>query len=422
MGITKFVLRRPVTTFLVILCLIVFGISSLFGSKLELIPNMEMPMMVVTAIYPGASPKDVNDLVTKPIEDKVETLSSVKQVTSYSNENMAFVLLQYEYGTNMDKAYTDLKKSLDSVKGSLPDDVDTPNIMEFNINDAATMTIAVNNDAQENLYNYVDNNIVPEIEKLSSVASVDVSGGRENYIKVEAIPEKLAQYKLSLQSLAQAVSGADFSYPAGKTTLGSQSLSVTTGETFDTLESLKNIPITLPSGSTIYLQDVAKIYSTYADASGIGRYDGKDTIALGIHMQESSSAGEVSRQLHKVIDERDHGTVQAFPVGHVLKPHRRNFHEIPYMGPVFFHSETLEGLRRDLCVRSGGFRRRRSVQKSFLQFLRILSDFRIRRIGGIPQNPVKHKALVKVRGEPFPAERPVHIEHGDAVSSPHEIG
>jgi multidrug efflux pump subunit AcrB len=303
MGITKFVLRRPVTTFLVILCLIVFGISSLFGSKLELIPNMEMPMMVVTAVYPGASPKDVNDLVTKPIEDKVETLSSVKQVTSYSNENMAFVLLQYEYGTNMDKAYTDLKKSLDSVKGSLPDDVDTPNIMEFNINDAATMTIAVNNDAQENLYNYVDNNIVPEIEKLSSVASVDVSGGRENYIKVEAIPEKLAQYKLSLQSLAQAVSGADFSYPAGKTTLGSQFLSVTTGETFDTLESLKNIPITLPSGSTIYLQDVAKIYSTYADASGIGRYDGKDTIALGIHMQESSSAGEVSRQLHKVIDE-----------------------------------------------------------------------------------------------------------------------
>lgn len=303
MGLTKYVLRRPVTTFLVVLCLIVFGLSSVFSSKLELTPDMEMPMMVVYALYPGANPEDVNDLVTKPIEDEVETLSSVKEVTSYSNENMSFVLLQYEYGTNMDKAYTDLKKSMDSVASDLPDDVDTPNILEFDINDVAQMTVAVNNDAEENLYNYVDNSIVPEIEKLSSVASVDISGGRENYIKVEAIPEKLSQYQLSLQSLATAVASADFSYPAGDTTMGSQSLSVTTGADYDTIESLKNIPLTLSTGSTIYLKDVANVYSTYDDAAGIGRYDGKDTIALGIHMQEDSSASEVSSQVHEVIDE-----------------------------------------------------------------------------------------------------------------------
>ncbi|MBO5573189.1 MAG: efflux RND transporter permease subunit, partial [Clostridium sp.] len=123
MGLTKLVLRRPVTTFLVVLCLIVFGSSSLLSSKLELTPDMELPMMVVYAMYPGAAPEDVSELVTKPIEDDLSTLNNVKQTTSYSMENVSFILLQYEYGTNMDKAYTELKKAMDAVKMSLPDDV-----------------------------------------------------------------------------------------------------------------------------------------------------------------------------------------------------------------------------------------------------------------------------------------------------------
>lgn len=302
MGLTKQVLRRPVTTFLVVLCLLVFGLSSVIGSKMELTPDMEMPMLVVYAIYPGANPEDVDELVTHPIEDKISTLNGVDTVTSYSNENASFVLLQYEYGTNMDSAYNDLKKSMDAVKSGLPDGVETPSIMEFNINDMASMTVAVNNDAEGNLYNYVDNNIKPELEKLGSVASIDVSGGRQEYIKVEALPEKLTQYHLSISQLADAVASADTTYPAGSTKSGSQSLSVSTGQSFKDMESLKNIPITLPGGSTIYLQDVANVYSTLDEATSIGRYDGKDTITLGLHMTESSSANEMSRDVHRVMD------------------------------------------------------------------------------------------------------------------------
>ncbi|MCR5370810.1 MAG: efflux RND transporter permease subunit [Clostridium sp.] len=302
MGLTKLVLRRPVTTFLVVLCLIVFGSSSLLSSKLELTPDMELPMMVVYAMYPGAAPEDVSELVTKPIEDNLSTLNNVKQTTSYSMENVSFVLLQYEYGTNMDKAYTDLKKSMDIVKATLPDDVETPTIVEFDINSMASLTIAVNNDAASNLYNYVNDNIVPEIEKLGSVASVDVSGGREEYIKVEVIPEKLAQYHLSISSVANAVATADLSYPAGTVKVGNQKLSVSTGVDFDDMESLKQIPITLASGDVIYLQDVANVNTSLKEAAGIGRYNGQDTIALGIHMQDSSSASELSRDVLRTID------------------------------------------------------------------------------------------------------------------------
>lgn len=303
MGLTRSVLKRPVTTVLAVLCLIVFGITSVFSSKLELTPEMEMPMMVVFAIYPGANPEDVDELVTKPIEDEIGTLNGIKSVNSYSNENMSIVLLQYEYGTDMDKAYSDLRKKTDAMQSSLPDDVDTPTIMEFNINDQATMTLAINNDKAENLYNYVDEKIVPEFEKISSVASVDISGGREQYVRVELIPEKLKQYHMSMSSVVTAVASADLAYPAGSTEVGNQNLSVTTGVEFKDEESLKRIPITVGGGSTIYLEDVANIYSTLEDAQGIGRYNGRDTISVGIKKQQKSSAGEVSKAVNRTIDQ-----------------------------------------------------------------------------------------------------------------------
>ena len=302
MGITKYVLKRPVTTVLVVLCLFVFGLSSLLSSKLELTPDMEMPMLVVFATYPGANPEDVEELVTEPIEDSVATLNGIDRIISYSNENMAFLLLSYEYGEDMDKAYTDLKKAMDMVKLTLPEDVDTPNIIEFNIDQMPSMMLAVNNETAKNLYNYVDSSVVPELEKLGSVASINMAGGREEYIRVQVIPEKLAQYRLSISSLATAVANADISYPAGTTIMGTQELSVSTGVDFDDPESLKNIPITLMSGDTIYLRDVANVSTTLKDASGLGRYNGEDTIALSVMRQEKSSAGEVSKDVMKTVD------------------------------------------------------------------------------------------------------------------------
>ena len=302
MGLTKYVLKRPVTTVLAVLCLLVFGISSVTSSKLELIPEMNMPMMLVSTIYPGASPDDINELVTKPIEDQVGILNGIKTTTSMSNENVSIVLLEYEYGTNMDKAYSDLKKKMDSVQAELPEDAQTPSIMEMDINSQPSMYLAVNNDTQENLYNYVDNKIVPEFEKLSNVASVDMSGGRPQYVRVELLADKLNQYHLSMNSVITAISSGSFSYPAGDTLVGSQNLSVTSGVDYDTVEKLKTIPITVGSGDIIYLEDVANIYEALEDQSGIGRYKGKDTISLGIKKQQSSSDMEVSKSVTRVME------------------------------------------------------------------------------------------------------------------------
>lgn len=302
MGLTKTVLRRPVTTVLVVLCLIVFGISSIFSSKLELMSEMDMPMLIVSAVYPGASPDDVEELVIKVIEDEVGTLSGIDTIMSLSSENFGMVMLSYDYGQDIDVAYDDLKKRLDSLASDLPDDVDTPTIIEMDINDTASLMLAINNNAEDNLYNYVDGTIIPELEKLSCVANVDVSGGREEYIRVELVPEKLAQYHLNMNSIAGMIASADFSMPVGSTIVGGKELSVSSDADFGTLELLKAIPLTLGNGNIIYLEDVANIYTALEDKDSIGRYNGVDTVSIGVKKNQDSTDIETSREVMKVLN------------------------------------------------------------------------------------------------------------------------
>ncbi len=300
MSLTKTVLKRPVTTVLCVLCLVVFGLLSVFNSKLELTPEMEMPMMVVSTIYAGANPEDINDLITKPIEDEVSTLTGIDNITSMSNENVSIVLMQYEYGTDMDQAYSDLKKKIDGLGRDLPEDAQAPNIMEFDINDQASIYLAVNNPEAGNLYNYVNNQIVPEFEKLSSVASVDISGGREEYIRVMLDAQ---QYHLSMQTVVSTLASADFTYPAGNTKVGGLDLSVSAGVEYPTVESLKKIPLVTGNGNILYIEDIAEVGYNLEEAAGIGRYNGNDTVTVSIKKQQQSSAMDVSRQVNRAINQ-----------------------------------------------------------------------------------------------------------------------
>ncbi|MCI8950443.1 MAG: efflux RND transporter permease subunit [Lachnospiraceae bacterium] len=302
MNLTKIVLKRPVTTVLCVLCLVVFGLLSVFNAKLELTPEMEMPMMVVSTVYAGANPEDINDLITKPIEDEVSTLSGIDSLTSMSNENVSIVLMQYEYGTDMDQAYSDLKKKIDALERDLPEDAQAPNIMEFDINDQASIYLAINNPEAGNLYNYVNNQIVPEFEKLSSVASVDISGGQGEYIRVLLDAQKLQQYHLSMQSVVTALSGADFTYPAGNTKVGGLDLSVSAGVEYPTIDSLKKIPLVTGNGNILYIEDIGQVGYHLEDAAGIGRYNGNDTVTVSIKKQQQSTAMDVSRQVTRVIN------------------------------------------------------------------------------------------------------------------------
>ena len=300
-AITKLILRRPVSTFLAVLSLLFFGFIAFTTMKMELLPDMNFPYMIVSTVYPGASPEDIDELVSKPIEEEVSLLSDVEEVQSRSLENVSMVIVRYRYGTNMDRAYDKLKKKLDVLKGNLPDDAEDPDYIEFDINAQAGMVLAISDKTKANLYNYVKNNIEPEMEKLSSVASVSLSGGQAEYVRVELSEEKLAQYHLTMENIIQMIKASDFTYPAGSTYYGKQKLSLSVSEDYSTIEKLKNLPLLTGTGNTLYLRDLATVSESLEEKSGIGRYNGEDTIGLSLSKTQTESDIGMSRDVKETI-------------------------------------------------------------------------------------------------------------------------
>lgn len=258
MGVTKFVLKRPVTVFMALLCLLVFGISSVFNATLEQMPDTDQPMLIVMAMYSGAGPEDVDELVTQVIEDAVTTLEGVESVSSTSSEGSAMIMLEYGYDEDMSEAYDELKQTLDGLR-ELPEDADV-SVMEMSMNAGTTLMLSVSHSTEEDLYDYVDQNVVPVLEQISTVAEGSSMGGSSEYIRVELKPEKMKQYQVTTSLIISAINAADLSYPSGNAVYGNLQLSVTTSIDTDTLDELLQVPITTAAGKTVYLEDIADVY------------------------------------------------------------------------------------------------------------------------------------------------------------------
>lgn len=292
MNLTKTALKRPVSCVLIVVALVVFSISSLLGFKLELTPNMELPMLIVVSIYPGADPETVDELVTSVVEDAGSSLSGVDEIISQSFENQSMVLFEYEYGVDIDECYSDLRSALDTASLQLPDDVDTPTVIEMNMNSVPQMVLSARETGDIDLLKVIEEAVVPELEKISGVAQVQTSGGSEDYIRVELDETLMNQYGLTMDSMAQMLSMIDFSYPAGNVSQGSQDISITTSMDYSTVQKLREAPLTTNKGSVITLQDVANVTMANEAVSNISRYDGQDNVSLSI--QTKSSYGTVN--------------------------------------------------------------------------------------------------------------------------------
>lgn len=300
MGFTRLVLKRPVTVLMGLLCLLVFGISSVFSATLEQMPDTDQPMMIVSASYSGVSPEDMDELVTKPIEDRVSTLEGIKSMSSTSSEGRSMIMLEYEYEQDMDEAYDDLKKSLDNIR-DLPDDVE-PSIMQMNSNARAGLSMSISHATEENLYGYVEQKIVPELEKLGSIADVSTMGGNSEYIRVELRSDAMEQYQVTMSNITSAMGSANLSYPSGSAVSGNTELSVTTMMENKTLDDILRVPITTAAGKLVYLKDVADVYYTEEQRGGVSRYNGQETISISLTKQQNATAMDMSSDVRKVVD------------------------------------------------------------------------------------------------------------------------
>lgn len=299
MNITKLVLRRPVSTALVVLAIVVFGVFSIFNFDMELIPDIDMPMMLVYTVYPGASPESVEQLITKEVEDAGEALSGVQSCLSYSYENYSMVAFTYDYDTDMNEGYTNLSAALDML--NLPDDARDPVIMQMDVNAMDTITISASNDGSSDMMAYINDVVVPKLESIPNVAKVSVDGGKENYIRVSLNQEKMNQYGLTMTMIAGYVGAGEYNIPAGKISAGSQNISVSTSSKFLNLDDIKNITLTTQTGAIIRLGDVADITFASQEATAISKYNGETAVTIGVVKNQNAATVNVANKVKKEI-------------------------------------------------------------------------------------------------------------------------
>lgn len=212
MNIAKACIQHKVATLLAVIMVILFGI--LYGTKLQmaLMPNMELPMAVVMTTYVGASPSDIEELVTDPLESAIMSVSGVDSIDSTSSENVSTIQITYLDGTDLDIAATKLREQFDQV--SLPDDASDPMIINLNISDMMpTAMIALIGDDLSQLQTLAEDVVSPSLERIDGVAQVSVNGGLDQQISVEIDPAKAAGFGLSGSYISQFLAGQNLLYP-----------------------------------------------------------------------------------------------------------------------------------------------------------------------------------------------------------------
>lgn len=301
-SLTKLALKRPVSALLIVLAIGVFGIGSVFGFRLELTPEMEMPMLFVMTVYQGGDPETTQELVTKVVENSGKTLAGVDSIDSQTSADMSMVMFSYDYGTDIDEAYADLRSALDTASLQLPEDAHDPVIVEMNMNAADTMTLSVTTTGDTDVLTFVNDELEPELDRIADIADITVTGGQEDYIRIELHQDKMKQYGVTMANVATYIKTTDFTIPIGSVKQGTQKISSSASSKPETLIDLQNVPIVTNRGSVIKLSDIATVSMSAKDYSSVSRFNGNDSISIGIAKTQSAGTVNVSREVKDVIE------------------------------------------------------------------------------------------------------------------------
>lgn len=315
MKIASFCIKHKVTTIMAFIMIAIFGVTFYSNLKLSLLPNMEYPAAVVMSTYVGASPEDIEELVTRPLESSISTLAGVDSIQSTSSENVSMVTITYQDGTDVDQAAIKLREKFDLL--TLPDGASDPIIYNFNITDMMPVAvIALTGDDLIQLQSIADDTVGPALERLDGVASVSVSGGIQQQITVEVNATALAGYGLSMTDVSNYLAAANVLYPGGDVQNGTNVLTATTNGKFQTLEDVANTVLFLPTGGTIRLSEVANVYLDSDLGSSAAKVDGERCVILTVNKRSGANEVEISNKVADALEElqEENGTVNPLVV------------------------------------------------------------------------------------------------------------
>ncbi|MBM7870508.1 HAE1 family hydrophobic/amphiphilic exporter-1 [Clostridium pascui] len=303
MNISKLSVKRPVTTLMCIFIVLIFGFVSFSKISIDLLPNIEYPVAIVSTSYPNVGSEEIEKLVTRPIEQAIATVENIDTISSISSEGNSIVIVQFNFGTDMNFASLKMREKVDMVKGILPSEANSPTVLKLDPNSQPIMQLSVSqgNDLAK-VQAFAEDTIKPALERIEGVASVSISGGYEKEVVINTNAARLKGYGLSIDYIAQILSAENLNLPGGTVKKGNQELFIRNIGEFTNLEEIKKVPIPLKTGGIIYLSDVADISFQNKDKTSISKLNGKETINISIQKQSGTNTVKIANQINKQID------------------------------------------------------------------------------------------------------------------------
>lgn len=297
MNITELAVKRPSLVVVVFSILTLLGLFSYSSLTYELLPKINSPVISVTTIYPGASPAEVENSVTKKIENEVASIENVDKINSTSLEGVSSVVVTLKYSADVDQSVQSAQRKVNAIFSQLPEGVKEPSVGKFSLDELPVMQIGATSDLSPTEFSdLLKNKIQPEIGRVEGVAKVDIAGDTKREIRVNVNSEKMLTYNLSVLQVTQAIASANLDFPTGKIKSEQSQLLVRLSGKLKTVNDLRHLVITTTQGGNpVYLSDVAEVEDGTADISTISRLNGEASVGLSVVKQNDGNAVEVSK-------------------------------------------------------------------------------------------------------------------------------
>ncbi|HHY70760.1 MAG TPA: efflux RND transporter permease subunit, partial [Thermoanaerobacterales bacterium] len=298
MNLASFSIKRPITMLMIVAIVLVLGFISFSKLGIDLFPDFSFPVGVVITEYKGASSYEVENMITKPLEQILSTMNNVKNIQSISSEGNSTILIEFNWGSNMDIAAQDMREKVDLIKPYLPSEARAPMVVKFDPSMMPVMQIALyGGDNIVQLKKIAEDTMESRLLRIEGVASVGITGGLERQIAISVDPDKLAFYGLSIPQIAGKLQMENINLPGGDVSQGKKKYNIRIEAEFKDIAEIENMPIPLPQGGSVPLRNIAKIEDTYKDVSTISRYNGKPSIALTIQKQSGYNTVQVAKKV-----------------------------------------------------------------------------------------------------------------------------
>jgi HAE1 family hydrophobic/amphiphilic exporter-1 len=303
MKLTEISIKRPSLVIVVFTVLTLMGLLSYFSLSYELLPKFSNNVVSISTIYPGASPSEVENTVTKKIEDAVSSMENIKKLNAVSYESLSVVTITLNDKANVDLSLNEAQRKVNSILADLPEEVKPPSLNKFSLDDLPVITMSASakmDDAA--FYDLIDKRIAPIISRVTGVAQVNLVGGQEREIEVALDADKLQGYGLSVPQVQQAILTSNLDFPTGSVKTQDQDILIRLSGKYKNVDELKNLVVnTGQDGAQIRLSDVADVRDAQKEVDKLARIDRKGAIAIQIIKQSDANAVEVSKGVHVVI-------------------------------------------------------------------------------------------------------------------------